>query len=127
MVKGLEELHELGFVHRDLKPENIVLNLTRPIKVAIIDFDRTLPRTNTSRTGTRGTPGYEPKNFIFADGDINWDLYSLIAITSHLRIKIPAIFSLIIARIRSAVLRLLSGDQRSCLELFQDACLCGAK
>ena len=80
MVKGLEELHEMGYVHRDLKPENIVLNLTRLIKVALIDFDRALPRSNTTRTGTRGTPGYEPKNFEFADGDINWDLYSLIAI-----------------------------------------------
>jgi serine/threonine protein kinase len=58
VVAGLQELHDLGFVHRDLKPDNIVLNLDKPIKVALIDFDRSLPRSNTSHTGTRGTPGY---------------------------------------------------------------------
>ena len=61
VVEGLKELHGLGFVHRDLKPENIVLNLDRPILVALIDFDRALPRTNTTHTGPRGTPGYYPE------------------------------------------------------------------
>jgi serine/threonine protein kinase len=58
VVAGLKELHGLGFVHRDLKPENIVLDNGHPIKVALIDFDRSLPITCTSKTGTRGTPGY---------------------------------------------------------------------
>ena len=80
MVGGVHELHNLGFVHRDLKPENIVLNDTRPIKVALIDFDRSLPRTNKSRSGTRGTPGYEPEGGRFEDGSIEWDIYSLVAI-----------------------------------------------
>ena len=81
MVAGLHELHYLGFVHRDLKPEiNIVLNDTRPIKVDLIDFDRSLPRTNKSRSGTRGTPQYEPEGSRFEDGSIEWDIYSLVAI-----------------------------------------------
>jgi serine/threonine protein kinase len=58
VVAGLKELHELGYIHRDLKPENIVLSLDRPLKVALIDFDRSLPKTMTCHTGTRGTPGY---------------------------------------------------------------------
>jgi len=80
VVAGLHELHNLGFVHRDLKPENIVLNDTRPIKVDLIHFDRSLPRTNNSRSGTRGTPGYEPEGARFEDGTIEWDIYSLVAI-----------------------------------------------
>ena len=36
----------LGFVHRDLKPENVVVNLGHPIKVALIDLNRSLPLTN---------------------------------------------------------------------------------
>jgi len=58
VVAGLKELHALGFMHRDLKPENIVLDNERPIKVALVDFDRTLPTTNTCHNGARGTPGY---------------------------------------------------------------------
>ena len=80
MVARLHELHNLGFVHSDLKPKNIVLNDTRPIKVALIDFDRLLPRTNKSRYGTKGTPGYEPDSVKFEDGRTQWDIYSLVAI-----------------------------------------------
>ena len=80
VVAGLKELHDLGFVHRDLKPENIVLNLDKPLKVALIDFDRALPRTNTCHTGTRGTPGYQPDNAKWMDGDVLWDLYALVCI-----------------------------------------------
>jgi len=58
VLDGLKELHSLGFVHRDLKPENIVLNLGKPTKVALIDFDRALPTTANTKTGIRGTPGY---------------------------------------------------------------------
>jgi serine/threonine protein kinase len=64
-------------VHRDLKPDNIVLSLDKPIKVALIDFDRSLPVTNTCHTGTRGTPGYQPDLRKWFDGDKVWDMYSL--------------------------------------------------
>ncbi len=83
MVAGLQELHELGFVHRDLKPDNIVLTLDRPIKVALIDFDRALPTTCTTKTGVRGTPGYQPDTYKFEDGDVQWDLYALVAIIAE--------------------------------------------
>ncbi len=80
VVTGLRELHGLGFVHRDLKPENIVLNIGPPLKIAIIDFNRSLPTSNTSSYGNRGTPGYQPNEVSFIDGSINWDIYSLVAI-----------------------------------------------
>jgi serine/threonine protein kinase len=38
VIKGVNELHQLGYVHRDLKPDNIVLNL-EPLEVRVIDFD----------------------------------------------------------------------------------------
>lgn len=80
VVAGLQELHGLGFVHRDLKPENIVFSLEKPVKVALIDFDRALPKSNTCHTGTRGTPGYQPDNAKWVDGSILWDFYSLVCI-----------------------------------------------
>jgi len=67
-------------VHRDLKPENIVLSLDRPYRVSLIDFDRALPVSNTCKTGTRGTPGYQPDNAPWFDGDVLWDIYSLACI-----------------------------------------------
>jgi serine/threonine protein kinase len=83
VAAGLSELHKLGFVHRDLKPENIVLNTGHPLRVALIDFDRSLPTTCTTNTGVRGTPGYQPSNYKFQDGDPQWDLYSLVAIIAE--------------------------------------------
>ena len=70
----------LGFVHRDLKPENVVLNMGHPIKVALIDFDRSLPRTNIEQKGDRGTPGYQPLKWRFPGGSIQWDIYAFVAI-----------------------------------------------
>ncbi len=78
IVAGLQELHGLGYVHRDLKPDNIVLNL-KPLQVALIDFDRVLPIKNTSHSGPRGTPGYQPDHSHWMDGDVMWDIYSLVA------------------------------------------------
>jgi serine/threonine protein kinase len=83
VASGLKELHDLGFVHRDLKPENIVLDTGHPLRVALIDFDRALPISCTSSTGVRGTPGYQPHDFKFQDGDPQWDLYSLVAIIAE--------------------------------------------
>lgn len=83
VVSGLEELHDLGFVHRDLKPENIVLNTKAPIKVALIDFDRSLPTSMTCHTGVRGTPGYQPESRRWMDGEPMWDLYALVCIIAE--------------------------------------------
>jgi serine/threonine protein kinase len=82
-LAGLRELHALGFVHRDLKPENIVLNIGNPLQVALIDFDRSLPIACSTKHGQRGTPGYQPDNYDFEDGDPQWDLYALVAIIAE--------------------------------------------
>ena len=83
VVAGLKELHDLGFVHRDLKPDNIVLDVSHPIKVALIDFDQSLPITGTRRNGTRGTPGYQPDNSDWMDGSRMWDIYALVCIVAE--------------------------------------------
>ena len=80
VVFGLKELQSIGFVHRDLKPDNIVLTLDRPIRVALIDFDRSLPKTANRHTGTRGTPGYQPDDKRWQDGSKLWDIYALACI-----------------------------------------------
>jgi hypothetical protein len=59
------------------------LNVKAPIKVALIDFDRSLPKTATCRSGTRGTPGYQPENAKWFDGSFMWDIYSLVCIISE--------------------------------------------
>jgi len=79
VIEGLRELHGLGYVHRDLKPENIVVNL-KPLHVALIDFDRTLPRSTDSKGSVLGTPGYMPNNGELRDGSTRWDVWALAAI-----------------------------------------------
>jgi serine/threonine protein kinase len=48
-----------GIVHRDLKPDNIVVSL-RPLKVKIIDFDRSMNYTVGTKGTFVGTDGYYP-------------------------------------------------------------------
>jgi len=45
-----------------------------------MNFDRSLPRTNTSHNGPRGTPGYQPDGAHYYDGDVSSDIYSLVAV-----------------------------------------------
>ena len=83
VVAGLKELHNLGYVHRDLKPENIVINIKPPMKVVLIDFDRSLLKTMTCKNGVRGTPGYQWDNAPWVDGDYLWDVYALTVIIAE--------------------------------------------
>jgi hypothetical protein len=39
-----------------------------------------LPAANTCKTGTRGTPGYQPDNVDWFDGSVMWDMYALACI-----------------------------------------------
>lgn len=79
VIKGIEQLHQLGYVHRDLKPDNIVLNL-EPLDVRVIDFDASLLETQDTSGRIRGTPGYVPYRDNWRDGSKKWDVWSLAAI-----------------------------------------------
>jgi hypothetical protein len=48
------------------------------MKVALIDFDKSLPITITCTAGTRGTPGYQPDNSNWMAGNRMWDIYALV-------------------------------------------------
>ena len=101
-------------MHRDLKPENIVLDHDRPIKVALIDFDRSLPKTINCKTGARGTPGYQPDHFNFEDGDPQWDLYALVAIAAECDMGVNAYMKVKNEKEGKAVLKKHIEDKQSC-------------
>jgi serine/threonine-protein kinase len=58
MARGLEQVHESGFIHLDFKPENILV--TRNARVRLIDFDLAQPKPEEPRKmpGNPGTPAY---------------------------------------------------------------------
>ena len=69
----------MGFTHRDLKPENIMISF-KPLKVAVIDFNRAIRKENTRLGTALGTPGYFPIRGKWLDGNIQWDIWALAAI-----------------------------------------------
>lgn len=75
VLRGITELHQLGYVHRDLKPDNIVLSLN-PLEVRVIDFDAALLDSQTTKGKVRGTPGYYPQRPHWRDGSTKWDIWS---------------------------------------------------
>lgn len=38
LIDSVKKLHKCGVVHRDIKPENIVVNLSKDVNVALIDY-----------------------------------------------------------------------------------------
>ena len=119
VVAGLKELHELGYVHRDLKPENIVLTLDRPVRIALIYFDRSLPSTNLSHSGTRGTPTYQPENIKWHDGSVLWDLYSLACIAVECDMDRDVYFKLKDEEESKAAIKKHLANKASCRYLFE--------
>ena len=79
-------------MHRNFKPDNIVLTLDRPIIVALIDFERSLPKTNLCHSGIRGTPTYEPEKAGWHDGSYLWDYYALACIVVECDMEKDAYF-----------------------------------
>ena len=80
-ARGLEALHDAGFVHRDIKPSNILLCEDGAAKVGDLGLvSSTTPDQRLTESGTAmGTPAYmSPEQ---ADGardlDVRTDVYSL--------------------------------------------------
>ena len=92
VAEGMKELHSIGYVHRDLKPENIVLNL-KPLDVKIIDFNRAIPMSVTTKGHVRGTEGYFPENENIRDGSTKWDIWALAVIILEADMEIDEYFS----------------------------------
>jgi serine/threonine protein kinase len=78
VLRGITELHQLGYVHRDLKPDNVVLSL-HPLEVRVIDFDAALLDSQATKGKVRGTHGYFPLKPHWRDGSIRWDVWSFAA------------------------------------------------
>jgi serine/threonine-protein kinase len=58
MAKGLEHVHESGFMHLDFKPENVLVS--RNANVYLIDFDLAQPTPESPKKLSKnpGTPAY---------------------------------------------------------------------
>ncbi|MCS7337101.1 MAG: serine/threonine protein kinase [Verrucomicrobiae bacterium] len=58
MARGLEHMHESGFMHLDFKPENVVV--THAGEVRLVDFDlaRPIPKKPKRIRKNPGTPAY---------------------------------------------------------------------
>jgi eukaryotic-like serine/threonine-protein kinase len=75
ILRGLEQLHNLGFLHFDLKPGNVMLDRLGTVK--IIDFGRAV-RIDEKVSFLFGSPQYmAPETHRLQAGSPQTDLYSL--------------------------------------------------
>lgn len=88
ILRGIEELHRLGFLHGDIKPPNLVMTSTGPKH---LDLEGALPFTGSSSRIVGAldhryrdtyflvsTPPYRPPNqFSLSDAGSNYDVYSV--------------------------------------------------
>ena len=83
VAAGLADAHETGMVHRDIKPGNVLLRRRGTAMSAYLgDFGIArqlgVEATETSRTGTAGTPSYmAPELHTGGTAGVPTDLYSL--------------------------------------------------
>ncbi|MGC4959502.1 serine/threonine-protein kinase [Actinomadura citrea] len=89
IIRGVQELHDLGIVHRDLKPSNVLLRSAPGGGERIMIADLGIARTgeHLSRlTLPAGSPGYMAPEQTLVDGapDRRADVYGLGALTHHL-------------------------------------------
>ncbi|CAD8181107.1 unnamed protein product [Paramecium pentaurelia] len=81
MVKGVIELHDLGYFHRDLKPENFVYfqNENQDYQVKLIDFGLVINSSSNLKTQQVGTFNYMAPEVMLEEGtqDKTADIWSL--------------------------------------------------
>ncbi|CAD8200822.1 unnamed protein product [Paramecium octaurelia] len=81
MIKGVKELHALGYVHRDLKLENFVYfeNKNKSYKVKLIDFGLAKKGSTRLKTIQVGTWNYMSPEVMIGEGnyDNTADVWSL--------------------------------------------------
>ena len=68
IAKGVQTMHQKGWVHRDIKPDNIFIQWDaadpEKAKAVIADFDTVHKNDDRAETGTTlGTPGYIPLEY----------------------------------------------------------------
>jgi len=77
MARGLEHIHECGYMHLDFKPENVILSRNGSLR--IVDFDLALPRPEAPERLARnpGTPAYmSPEQLLREPVDHRADIFA---------------------------------------------------
>ena len=77
MAKGLENVHESGFMHLDFKPENVLIS--RNANVYLVDFDLALPIPESPKKLAKnpGTPSYmAPEQLLREPVDQRADIFA---------------------------------------------------
>lgn len=77
MGRGLEHVHESGFMHLDFKPENVLV--TRNASVRLVDFDlaRPIPKSPKKLDKNPGTPAYmAPEQLLREPVDQRADIFA---------------------------------------------------
>jgi serine/threonine protein kinase len=113
VVKGVKQLHSLGFAHRDLKPDNIVLSLD-PLDVRVIDFETVKLHSSKVGSNLNGTPGYYPNKPKWNEGSTLFDIWALGAIILESDLKKDAYFNCGGEEEAKKIARIRTKDQKTC-------------
>jgi serine/threonine protein kinase len=76
VIRGVREMHALGYVHTNLNLENILINIDPP-DVKISDFENAKLSTNISRVNFNDSRLFKPITGEFRYGDERLDYYAV--------------------------------------------------
>ena len=95
IVKGLQELHELGVIHRDLKPENVLVDdFNNPKVVKICDFGSAKYCSEGIFNPYVVTSFYRAPELLFAAKEYSWsiDIWSAGCILAEIFLRRPLFY-----------------------------------